>query len=171
MTYGHKALHYRQMKLLTKLDYNEKEVVIGIGDWEVAKVEEDCLEIMPLTCSVIYKMSVGNQKNFLPYIGGGVGVYLAKLRFEVSEIQNPYDAWTVSKKRGKFPLLQVSNSNPSDSKSAKTTGFHLLAGFRYRLFSQLFLNGELKYAYAPISEWNDIDVGGITIVSGINYSF
>ncbi|PIP41641.1 hypothetical protein COX18_02820 [Candidatus Desantisbacteria bacterium CG23_combo_of_CG06-09_8_20_14_all_40_23] len=39
------------------------------------------------------------------------------------------------------------------------------------LFSQLFLNGELKYAYAPIPEWNDIDIGGITIVSGINYSF
>lgn len=137
----------------------------------MAKVEEDCLEIMPLTFSIIYKMPVDSRKDFLPYIGGGIGIYLAKLRFEVSEIQNPYETWNITLIRDKFRKIQVSNSNLTDNKSAKTTGFQLLAGFRYRLFSQIFLNGELKYAYALIPEWDDIDVGGITIVSGINYSF
>jgi len=148
-----------------ELDFNERE------DWEVAKVEEDYLRIIPVTFSLIYNMPIGNQKDFLPYIGGGIGVYRAKLKLEVSEIPNQYIYWRIVEKRGKFPMFEVSKSNPSDSKSARDTGFHLLGGFKYHLFSHLFLNGEIKYAYASISKWNDIDVGGITVVGGINYLF
>lgn len=152
-----------------ELDYDKEE-----ANWTVAKIEEDYLRIIPLTFSIIYKVPIGKQDNFLPYIGGGIGVYLAKLKFKVSEIPNQYDWWIVSdaRLRGKFPIPKtMSKSNLSYSSSAMATGFHLLTGFKYHLFSQLFFSGELKYAYAPIPEWDNIDVGGITVISGINYSF
>lgn len=154
-----------------ELDYDEKGW--EKRDWEVAKVEEDYLRIILPTFSIIYKVPIGTQDNFLPYICGEIGVYLAKLKFKVSEIPNQYDWWTVNvQPRGKFPMpKEMSKSKLSYSNSARTTGFHLLTGFKYHLFSQLFISGELKYAYAPIPEWDNIDVGGITIVSGINYSF
>ncbi|MEW6606634.1 MAG: outer membrane beta-barrel protein [bacterium] len=156
--------------LVLGLDYQKLDS-IEEDKWEVAKVEEDYLRIMPLTFSIIYKIPIGNPKGFLPYIGGGTGVYYTKLKYTVSEIPNQYLTWTVTTKRGEFPVLKVSKLNLSDSHSAKAIGFQLIGGFNYYLFSHLFLTGEIKYAYAPISKWNDIDVGGVTVLGGINYLF
>lgn len=156
--------------LTLNLDYKKFDFPEKKENWEVARVEEDYLRIIPITFSLIYKIGIGDQQDFLPYIGSGVGVYLTKLKYKVSEIPNPYD-WTIGLKRGKFPQIRVSKSNPSYSNSTIGTGFHLLGGFRYRLFLHLFLCGEIKYTSASISKWNDIDVGGITIVGGVNYLF
>lgn len=158
-----------------KLDYNDKEELIIVkfpeGERKIARLEEDYLQIVPVIFSLIYKMPIGNQRDFLPYIGGGIGVYRTKLKLEMLDISNPPVDWWLSYKRGKFPVLKVNKSNPSYSNSVKTAGYHLLGGFNYHLCSHLFLTGELKYSSAPISEWNDIDVGGITVIGGINYLF
>ena len=110
----------------------EKQTFFGITD----KVK---WRVIPLTATFLYFFP--GREGFSPYIGGGVGYYLAKFEFE--------EDW------GTIPIFGVSAEESS-------IGFHAQGGFT--LGENFFV--EAKYSTADIGGDIEANAGGVTILVG-----
>jgi len=110
----------------------EKETAFGVtakADWSV----------IPLTATFLYFFP--GREGFSPYIGAGIGYYLAKVEYEVG--------W------GGIPIFGVSEEESG-------VGFHVQGGIT--LGKNLF--AEAKYSTADVE---GVEAGGFTILVGYRF--
>lgn len=128
---------------------------------------ENRLNIIPITMTLLYRLQKP-ETNISPYIGFGSGIYISSW-----EQKHSTDS------TGTFERTW-------DKGSSNPIGIHVLAGLDYPLFRGIFLSGEIKYSYIN-SDWDidrtinnltpskiemkDLNIGGTSILMGLNYRF
>ncbi|MEW6006982.1 MAG: outer membrane beta-barrel protein [bacterium] len=110
---------------------------------------KDSLRVIPITISCLYGFPI--QENLFGYVGGGLGVFVAK-----KEIENPSSKGTAT------------FTTKKDSESKSPIGFQVRGGVSYAVSPSVSLHGELRYIYAKAWEQN---LGGIGIGLGATYRF
>ena len=117
---------------------------------------------------------LGRRSGFIPYIGGGVSVYIwsVKLRGDLIDFT---DEWEDSN----LPDYSIYGIYPLDARqeSRFSVGFQGFAGVMFPIASRLALEAEFKYNYGKgalgesFEGFDDFDLSSYQIALGINYWF
>ena len=181
-----------QVSLALSLDgYNEKKVgsyldyVADIVDDQIYAFDYGqgssishvfTVGITPLQASI--KLTpFGRRASVIPYLGGGVGVYIWTVRLQgdtidFSDPQEFYDQNLDEVVIG-YPVY------PTDIRieSKFTVGFHGLVGIMVPLANKISVEGEFKFNFASgnldpsFQDFENFDLGGYQVTIGINYWF
>ncbi len=108
------------------------------------------MRVIPITVSCLYNIPI--QPNILGYVGGGIGMYMAKRNAPSTT----------------GATMTTTSSLKEESKSP--FGFQVLGGFDYLVSPNISINAQVKYAYAKVKDWADTNVGGISITAGVVYN-
>ncbi len=135
------------------------------------------VSITPIQLSV--KLTpLGRGRKLIPYVGGGVGVYLWSLTrsgglIETSGQQEYTDAESRNIVLG-FPILDEF----SQERNKFSIGYHAFGGFMYAFANRITLDAEFKYNFAEgklktgnFQGYAPFDLSGYQISIGINYWF
>ncbi|MGB3863236.1 MAG: hypothetical protein WA915_14245, partial [Candidatus Aminicenantaceae bacterium] len=132
--------------------------------------------ITPLQASV--KLTpFGRRASIIPYLGGGVGVYIWTVRMQGDTIDFsfPEEWWD--------PDLQEVKTryyvDPTDIRveSKFTIGFHGFVGVMVPVANKISVEGEFKFNYASgnldphFQDFENFDLSGYQVTIGINYWF
>ena len=134
------------------------------------------VSITPLQAGV--KLTpIGRRASIIPYIGGGVGVYIWTVRLQgdsidFSDPQEFYDQGLEEVVTG-YPVY------PTDVRveSKFTVGFHGVVGIMVPVANRISIEGEFKFNYASgnldphFQGFENFDLSGYQATIGINYWF
>jgi len=133
------------------------------------------VSIMPIQISL--KIApFGRQGRFIPYFGGGIGVYFWTVRMEgdLIDFSDEYEYQTIDDYfLPVYPIYFVD----AEEKNKLAFGFHVLGGFMLSLSKTLTLDIGAKYnvAKGKMSDaflgFDPFDLGGLQLSLGLNYRF
>ena len=136
------------------------------------------VSITPIQLSV--KLTpMGRGRKLIPYVGGGVGVYLWSLSrqgdFVDFSMKEEYFDVELEENRMGFALYPDSTARES---SKLSIGYHAFGGLMYAFANRITLEAEFKYNFAEgkLEAWSfrdsaPFDLSGFQISLGINYWF
>jgi opacity protein-like surface antigen len=124
---------------------------------------------------------LGRKSGFIPYLGGGVSMYIWKVRLE-GDIVDFTDVYVYDDPDfGPVDVYSISYANTYYSNPRNETrfafGFHGFAGFMIPVASRLALEAEFKYHSgkgdlgSAFPDFQKFDLSGYQISLGINYWF
>jgi opacity protein-like surface antigen len=143
------------------------------GDFDIS--HNFSVSITPIQMSL--KLTpLGRRSGFIPYIGGGVSLYIwsVKMRGDIIDFT---DEWYYDDADlGEVPIYGI---YPTDARqeSRFSVGFQGFAGFMFPIASRLALEAEFKYSYGKGSlgrsfeGFDNFDLGGYQLSVGVNYWF
>jgi opacity protein-like surface antigen len=143
------------------------------GDFDIS--HNFSVSITPIQMSL--KLTpLGRRSGFIPYIGGGVSLYIwsVKMRGDIIDFT---DEWFYDDDDlGEVPIYGV---YPTDARqeSRFSVGFQGFAGVMFPIASRLALEAEFKYNYGKGSlggsfeGFDNFDLGGYQVSVGVNYWF
>jgi opacity protein-like surface antigen len=111
---------------------------------------------------------LGRRMKVIPYIGGGVGVYLWNVRLFGDFIDFSDDTFDPG-----YPIYSVDSHEENKLK----IGYHGFAGIMVPLANRISLEAEFKYNHCMADfkeafiDFDPFDIGGIQISIGMNYWF
>lgn len=134
------------------------------------------VSITPIQFSIkLYPM--GRQGKFMPYIGGGVGLYIWYVRLEGDWVDFNDDSWIYGVDTQIYPVYLTYARE--DSKF--TVGYHGFAGLMIPVAQRFTFEAEFKYNYAhgnfrtgqdaSFAGYEAFDMSGYQISLGLNYWF
>ena len=117
---------------------------------------------------------LGRRGGFIPYFGGGVGVYVwnVQLMGDLIDFSNPL---TYTDSLGTVTYYRDLYVNTEES-NRFTLGLHALAGVRIPVGSRMTVEGEFKYSYIKgelknFVDFEKFDLSGFQFSLGLNYWF
>jgi opacity protein-like surface antigen len=128
---------------------------------------------------------LGRRSGFIPYIGGGVSLYIWRVKMR-GDIVDFFDEWYYDDEDlGEVPIYgiaavdseQWSRYSGDQQKSRVSVGFHGFAGVMFPIASRLALEAEFKYSYGKgtlggyFKGFDSFDLGGYQLSLGVNYWF
>ncbi len=120
---------------------------------------------------------LGRRSGFIPYLGGGVSVYIWNVRLVGDMVDFNDDSWVYDDPDyGEVQIYPVYPTNARDE-TRFAVGFNGFAGFMIPFASRVAFEGEFKYNFGKGSHGNafqgfdKFDLGGYQISLGINYWF
>lgn len=132
------------------------------------------VSITPIQLSLKFH-PLGRKGKFLPYVGGGVGIYIWRVRL-IGDMIDFSDEWIyddpVEGEIIVYPIYLVNVRE--DTKLA--IGYHGLAGIMFPVAQRFTLEAEFKYNFSQgdlkdFEGFEPFDLGGYQISFGINYWF
>ena len=166
---------YSQKKLGMYRDYG---AILADDGFEYAFFEEgDAIShvfdvsITPIQVSL--KLApMGRRGKFIPYVGGGAGIYLWNLRL-AGDIVNfdEYAEFT----DGTIGFFIEGSDSREDNKIS--IGFHALGGIVFPVANRISIDGQFKFNFlkGELTEdfvgFDDFDLSGYQITIGLNYWF
>ena len=133
--------------------------------------------VTPLQASIKI-MPLGRRVKVIPYLGGGVGLYIYSLRMtgDLVDFSDPY-VYTESgyPDVAVYPVYSVDAMEGEDF-GRLAIGYQVFGGLQVPIGSRLTLAGECKYSAAKSKMTNFIgfaplDLGGLQLSLGITYWF
>jgi opacity protein-like surface antigen len=120
---------------------------------------------------------LGRKSGFIPYLGGGVSLYIWNARLVGDLVDFSDDSWVYDDPDyGEIQIYPIYSVNARDE-TRFAVGFNGFAGFMIPFASRVALEGEFKYSYGKGShgdafpDFNKFDLGSYQISLGINYWF
>lgn len=120
---------------------------------------------------------LGRKGKVIPYVGGGVGVYLWSVRIQGDQIffglGEEFRDLTDDTIFTAFPIYEVNGRE----ENRVSFGYHIFGGVMLPIANRISLDAEVKYnrATGHFKDWFEgfepFDLGGLTIYVGINYWF
>ena len=154
------------------------------GDWAYPDIYEG--EFVP---SHVYTVSItpiqvslkltpmGRRGRFIPYIGGGVGVYLWSVRIQGDMVDFSDEWYDTEEEVSIFPIYAVD----SREDGRISIGYHVLGGIMMPIANRISVEAEFKYnilkgtfsedEYSGFVGFEPFDLSGYQISLGINYWF
>lgn len=120
------------------------DVVFAVDYYKLSKTEKigspttdvkGSLRVIPITLSAIYNIPI--QANLSGYVGAGLGLFMAKTTIEIGTLK--------------------------DSESKSPLGFVLEGGINYMITPNFSVSPLIRYTYAKVKDWEDKNIGGVTI--------
>jgi hypothetical protein len=119
---------------------------------------------------------LGRKSGLIPYLGGGVALYIWSVRLRGSMIDFT-DEWVYDDPDyGEVTIYSIVPTNAREE-NRLALGFQAFAGFAIPVANRLAFEAELKYNYAKgklhdaFKDFDSFDLGGYQISLGINYWF
>jgi hypothetical protein len=143
------------------------------GDFEGDYVPGHAFKISVTPIQLSLKIApLGRRGRLIPFIGGGIGVYVWSARLQGDLIDFDDVWWDEDFDVEVYPIYFADIRD--DNKLA--FGFHGLAGAMFPLANRISIEGEVKYNFAKGSldrfvGFDKIDLSGLQISLGINYWF
>jgi hypothetical protein len=140
---------------------NEGEAIVHVFDVSITPIQVS-LKLAPM----------GRRGRLIPYIGGGVGVYLWNLRLE-GDIVNfaEYAEFT----DGTIGFFVEDRNSREDNKVS--IGYHGFGGIMLPVANRISIDGQVKFNYLKgeltedFVDFNDFDLSGYQFTIGLNYWF
>lgn len=147
---------------------------IYVGDFDPS--HSFSVTITPIQASV--KLTpLGRGQKIIPYIGGGVGVYIWSVKLQGDMVDFSDEWYDVQEGVTIYPIYTID----AREESRVAIGFHGFGGIMVPIGRRLSLDGQFKYnfaegsfsddAYASFSGFENFDLTGYTISVGLNYWF
>jgi hypothetical protein len=119
---------------------------------------------------------LGRKSGFIPYIGGGVSMYIWSVKLQGGMIDFT-DAWTYDDPdHGPIDVYGITQENAREE-TRFAFGFQAFAGFMIPFASRVAFEAELRYNYGKgnfkdsFKGFEKFDLSGFLISLGINYRF
>lgn len=141
------------------------------GDFAISHVFG--VSITPIQVSV--KLApMGRRNRFIPYIGGGAGIYLWNVRLQ-GDLIDFDDIWEYEDPEYIYEIYGIYAADIRDENKI-TFGFHAFGGFMYPVGRQMSIDAEFKYNVATgnleqFLEFEPFDLSGYQISVGLSYWF
>jgi opacity protein-like surface antigen len=147
------------------------------GDWVPSHLFS--VSITPIQLSL--KLTpMGRQEKIIPYVGGGVGLYIWTVRLQ-GDMVDFTDEWSYEDPDlGEVPIFGVWSTDAREENKI-AFGYHVFGGFMMPFARRITLDVQFKYNVAtgkfsddPMSGFEGFepfDLGGYQISVGINYWF
>jgi len=170
---------YSKNKLGQYLDYVAVEDFDGVWAYPLEDFVGDWIPSHTFSVSITpFQLSVkiapfGRRAKIIPYIGGGVGVYLWSVKLFGEFVDFSDEWWDQDFEVAVYPIFQVDAREENKLK----IGFQGFAGFMIPLANRISLEAEFKYniAMADFTEafegFEPFDLSGYQISIGMNYWF
>ncbi|MBN2409914.1 MAG: hypothetical protein JXE07_09265 [Candidatus Aminicenantes bacterium] len=128
---------------------------------------------------------LGRRSGFIPYIGGGVSLYIWKVKMR-GDIVDFTDEWFYEDPDlGDVPIYGIYAVNSEQwswysgdrQQSRFSVGFHGFAGVMFPIANRLAIEAEFKYSYGKgklgdyFEDFDHFDLSSYQIAVGINYWF
>lgn len=120
---------------------------------------------------------LGRKSGFIPYLGGGVSVYIWNVRLVGDMVDFSDDSWVYDDPDyGEVQIYPIYPTNARDE-TRFAVGFNGFAGFMIPFANRVAFEGEFKYNFGKGSHgsafegFDKFDLGGYQISLGINYWF
>jgi len=130
------------------------------------------VSITPIQVS--FKLTpLGRRGKFIPYIGGGVGLYIWSVRIQGDWIDLNDEWWDLDED---IPIYPIYLSNTRDDNKI-STGFHAFLGIMFPVARRITFEVEFKYnqAQGKLEAFQDFlepfDLSAYQISLGLNYWF
>ena len=140
-----------------------------MGDWYPSHTFS--VSITPIQLSV--KIApLGRRQKIIPYIGGGIGIYIWSVRLFGEFINFDYD-WT---QEWEVPVFPIENVDAREENKFQI-GYHAFGGIMVPLANRISLEAEFKYQFAKANlkeafeGFEPFDLSGYQISIGLNYWF
>ena len=181
-----------QMSFLLSIDGYTKQKVgfyrgfVGYsdddGDWAYPDIYEGdfvpahnfSISSTPIQASI--KLApLGRTSKFIPYVGGGAGIYIWSVRMTGDQIDFSDAWWDTIEEVTVYPIYTVDGRE----ENRFTVGFHAFGGIMVPIANRISIEGEFKYhiVKGPFSGSGDFegfesfDLSGYQISIGLNYWF
>ena len=146
------------------------------GDFFISHVFN--VSITPIQLSV--KLApAGRKGRFIPYVGGGVGIYLWNVRLQ-GDIVNFDEEWVYEDEDYIVDIYPVESVYLSEDNKIKV-GFHALGGVMFPVANRISVEAEFKYNFAQgelgkdpyqgFQGFEPFDLSGYQFSIGLNYWF
>lgn len=147
-------------------DYGEGYAISHVFDVSITPIQVS-LKIAPM----------GRKGKFIPYVGGGLGLYLWNIRLQGDMIDFStydifYDPSIDSNVKG-YPVYATDAREENKIK----IGYHALAGLMFPVANRISIEAEFKYNFLKgaltkgFEGFEDFDLSGYQISVGMNYWF
>ena len=129
------------------------------------------VSITPIQVS--FKLTpLGRKGKFIPYVGGGAGLYIWSVRLQGDWIDLNDEWWDLEED---IPIYPIYFSDTRDE-SKISTGFHLFGGVMFPVARRISLEVEFKYSQAQgklkaFQGFEPFDLSAYQISLGLNYWF
>lgn len=145
------------------------------GDFSISHAFN--VSITPVQFSVKL-MPMGRRNRFIPYVGGGVGLYFWNVGIR-GEMIDFTDEWVYTDSNlGDVTIYGITQTDAREENRA-TIGYHAFAGLMFPIGDRITLSAEFRYHAAKgkfksdsaFTDFEDFDIGGYAITAGLNYWF
>ncbi len=135
------------------------------------------VSITPVQFSVKL-MPMGRRNKFIPYVGGGVGLYFWSVGIR-GEMIDFTDEWVYNDPvLGDVTIYGITQTDAREQ-SRTTVGYHAFAGLMFPIGDRITLSAEVRYhsakgkfkADSAFKDFEDFDLGGYALTAGFNYWF
>lgn len=172
---------YTRKKLGSYIDYVGIEFLEGDfafpsdfeGDFLISHVFD--VSITPIQLSL--KLSpLGRKGRFIPYVGGGVGVYLWNVRLQ-GDIINFDEEWTYEDEEYIITVFPIELYDAREDNKLNI-GYHAFGGVMFPVANRISIEAEFKYNFLKgaltegfVGFLDDFDLSGYQFSVGLNYWF
>lgn len=171
---------YTRKKVGSYLDYVGIEFLEGDfafpsdfeGDFAISHVFD--VSITPIQLS-LKLVPLGRIGKFIPYVGGGVGVYLWNVRLQ-GDIVDFEDVWEYTDDGFIVEVYAVKLADAREDNKIKI-GYHAFGGLMFPVANRISIEAEIKYNFVEgaltegFEGFEDFDLSGYQISIGLNYWF
>ncbi len=134
------------------------------------------VSITPIQASV--KIApLGRRSGLIPYVGGGVSLYIWGVKLQGDMIDFADDSWVYEDPDyGDIQIYPITQTNAREE-TQFSLGYHAFAGLMIPFARRLAFEAEFKYNFGKgrldeaFKGFNDFDLSGFQISLGINYWF
>jgi opacity protein-like surface antigen len=184
----------RQFSLVFSVDFYSRDKAGFYREWSMYKIQDMDFALpaqyYPYGDMILHSFSVsqtplqvslkvtplGRQVRFVPYFGGGLGVYFwsVKLSGDMIDFSDPY--YLEDEQLGEVTIYPVYYTYASESKRI-SLGTSVFAGVMIPLGRQVTLDLNFRYQFLKpgfrdaFEGFENFDLSGYTLVAGINYWF
>ncbi len=176
---------YNKNKLGTYKNYVQRIGVLDDNLYRYALESEEGeplvhafnVSITPIQLSV--KLTpMGRGRKLIPFVGGGVGVYLWTLTRSGAFVDFSMEDEYIDSESGENIMGFAVFADESQVNNKLSIGYHAFGGFMYAFANRITLEAEFKYNYAEgklevgsFQSYAPFDLSGYQISIGINYWF
>jgi len=171
---------YNRQKYGLYKDYVEEKIGADYYAFDYGQGEPigHTLSISSTPLQVSIKLTpTGRRDRFIPYVGGGVGIYFWNLRLQGEIVDFSQSEWFYDPNIDQDVIGYLVSWKDSREDNKITVGYHGFAGFMMPIANRLSLDVELKYNSVKGSLTEDFegfesfDLSGYQVAVGINYWF
>jgi len=142
------------------------------GDFAISHVFD--VSITPIQLSL--KLTpLGRKGRIIPYVGGGVGVYLWNVRLQ-GDIIDFDDEWIYEDEDFIISIFPVKLTDAREDNKLKI-GYHAFGGLMFPIANRISIEAEIKYNFVEgaltegFEGFEDFDLSGYQFSVGLNYWF
>ncbi len=123
-------------------------------------------------------MPTGRRNKFIPYFGGGVGLYFWSVGIRGSMVDFTDEWFYTDPDLGEVPIYGIIQTDAREDTRA-TFGYHAFAGLMFPIGDRVTLSAEVRYHAAKgrfkdnsaFVDFDDFELGGYALTAGLSYWF